>query len=135
MKCLLLLDIVKAPAEHHPGPLQAKSGPHRFPPGSRRGGRTGNLRAFLQKLSQCPWRILAGAPPNPCRADYGLEPGYISRRGPGYFQVGIKSNPGPVRGEKNGRHPVGVPPGPVRYGQKTAKNSLGTAREGSFCKM
>ena len=29
-------DIVKTPAEHRPGPLQAKSGPHRLPPRSRR---------------------------------------------------------------------------------------------------
>ena len=74
-------DIVKAPAEHRPGPLQAKSGPHRLPV---------ILRVFLQNVSTYSWRIpgmnrgrpifLTGA-----RATFKLE---------------LKVNRGPRGGEK-----------------------------------
>ena len=43
-------DILKAPAELRPGPLQVKSGSHRLPPGPRTGGRAGTLRAVPQIL-------------------------------------------------------------------------------------
>ena len=92
-------------------------------PGTVRG--PGTLRAFFQNLSLCPLRIPAGVPPSPCRAVYGLDPWFISPRHPSYFQVRIKSNPGSTRGEKNGRHPVGVPPGPERDSQKNGQKQPG----------
>ena len=74
-----LSDILKAPAELHPGPLQVKSGSHRLPPGSRTGGRAGTLRAVPQKLSPFPWRIPTGALPSHCRNVHRLDTWYISR--------------------------------------------------------
>ena len=77
-------DILKAPAELHPGPLYKSS---QDPISSRkdpvRGG--GILRAVPQILSPFPWRNPTGAPPSPCRTIYRLDTWYISRRGPGYF--------------------------------------------------
>ena len=89
-------DILKAPGELHPGPLYKLI---QDPIGSRqspvRGGRVPCVLSIKNvSVSQAdPDRGPADPLPD------GLDPWYISRRGPGHL-VRIKSKPGTVRGEK-----------------------------------
>ena len=62
--------------------------------------RAGILRAFRQNLSSWPLRIPAGAPPSPCRADYGLERGIFFAGTRVTFKFELKVSRGPRRGEK-----------------------------------
>ena len=116
--------IVRAPAGLRPCPYKPRQNPTGSLPGTV-GGSGGYTACFPAKFVHVSLADTAGATPGPCRAVYRLDPWFIYRRGPGYFQVRIKSNPGSTRGENNRRQPVGVPPGAVRDGKKRAKKKPG----------
>ena len=123
-------NILKVPAELNPGPLQVKSGSHRLPPGSRRGGGGSGYPACCPpKISPLPWRISTGAPPTPCRT--GLIRGIFLAGARVTFELELKVTRGP-RGLKNWT--AGSFRVPCRTAKKTAKDSPGTAREGPFVK-
>ena len=70
-----------------------------------------------------PW-IPTGASPSPCRTVYSLDTWYISRRTRVTFQLELKVTRARV-GWKNGRHPVGVPCGTAKNGQRQPGNCPG----------
>ena len=117
-------DIVKAPAEHRPGPLQAKSGPHRLPPWSRRGsGRVSCVLFFKNCL-----RVPGGSRQGPRRAPAGQFTGVnrIFLAGArGTFRLVLKVTKGP-RGVKK---IDGTRSGSLRVPCGTAKKRPKTARE------
>ena len=114
-------DIVKAPAEHRPGPLQSKSRPHRLPLGSRRGaGRVPCVFSF----KNCP-RVPGGSRQGARRAPGGQFTGLnrgIFLAGVGVtFKLEIKVTRGP-RGVKT---MDGTRSGSLRVPCGKAKNSPG----------
>ena len=124
--CTRVPYIVKAPAEHRPRPVQAKSGPHRLPPWSRRGpGRVSCVLFF----KNCP-RVPGGSRQGPLRAPVGQITGLIR----GIFLAGarvtfklvLKVTRGP-RGVKKWTVPGRGPSGSRVVRPKTARELSGKA--------
>ena len=117
--------IVRAPVGLRPDPLQAETGPHRLPPGYL--GGSGRVPCVLS-FKICP-RVPGGSRQRPRLAPVGQFTGLIRdlfiAGARVTFKLELKVTRGPREVKKNGPHPVGVPPGPVRDGQKKTKNSPG----------